>query len=1335
MRSTTLREIQQAFWIGRGAGFELGERASKIYLEYETGAVDAARLEAAVNQLVQRHEMLRAVVAPPGELHIADDARHYAVTVRDLRDRSGAELAAARAAVRRELCGQDRPPDRWPLFDVDLTRLPLGRTLIHLRFDLLVADGASSDVFSRELARLYEAPDAPLAPLALSYTDYVEREPTFAGPDVEEQARKYWSDYVAQLPPAPALPRVHEPGPADCRALMARLAAAEWQAVKAIGHRRGLLPSSILLAAYAEIVAAHAESRRFVLNLPLSSRLPIDDDVQRLIGVFTSPTLFGVDMSGRDSFADRARRLQKELAAHWREGRFARMHGVREYARRMGGQRAAAPVVFTQIPPAPSDAARLFGEMQHWQVQTPQVRLENQVRDAVDGTLLMSWNFAAETFPPGAARRMLDGYVDALHRLADESAWTRTPLAVVPAGDLAVQAELNRTEVALPGPEVLHAGLLRSIAAHPDRIAVIGESRALTYAELGAVSLDLARGLAARGVGPGHLVAIVVHKSWPQVAAALAILRAGAAYVPIDSGLPIRRIRDLLADCGAAAAVTTAELDRALDWPAGLARLVVDEGARPGVADPGEPDPGESRPSDVAYVIYTSGSTGKPKGVVIEHGAAVNTLADVNRRFAMTAADRVLAISSMSFDLSVYDVFGVLGVGGSLVIPDGERLRDPAYLADLVRRHRVTLWNSVPALLQMTAEWTAARGRASGEPASARRDGAGALDSLRLVMLSGDWLPVALPPLLRSICPRATLVNLGGATEASVWSIFHVVERLDPDAPSVPYGRPLANQTFAILDEALEPRPLGVPGHLHIGGRGLAREYLGDPETTARRFFHHPATGERLYRTGDLGRHLPDGTIEFLGREDFQVKIQGHRIELGEIESVLLQHEQVRACAVKAVDGPGGRALAAYVVADGEPAPSAPELARAIQAFARERLPAYMVPPFVVVRDALPLSANGKVDRGRLPDPRSIERVRTGRVAAHGPTEAIIQSIWQEILGCSVSATDSFFDLGGTSFAASRMLLQVEQALGRQVGIAALMRAPTVEALARELSAGEPGRPRMLVPLGPTRSGRPLYLVHPTGGNVLCYAEVARRLDSRAPFALQARGLLAGESPDPSVEAMARSCADAIIAHAPLGSIALAGWSMGGVIAFETARQLRARGAAIELVALVDSVAPALGRSHIPIDEPSLLAAFARDLGLDAGAAAAARRRAERDGIDAALRALFHGDRAGPAAPSSSAETLWRVFRTNLLALRAYEPAPYAGPVTLIRAADGFARGLGAPLLGWPPLVEGGLSAIEVPGDHYSALRISGGRAIAEALEASLAAPRGKSRNLSGRSA
>src|SRR6185295_5739185 len=591
----------------------------------------------------------------------------------------------------------------------------------------------------------------------------------------------------------------------------------------------------------------------------------------------------------------------------------------------------------TQVSPREALAGLEGAELGFVISQTPQVWLDHQVLEDPLG-LSYSWDVVEGLFPPGMIEDMLEAYQGLLERLvAEEDVWQAASPVLPPERQLALFAAANATAGPVPDG-LLHAPFLARALSAPERVAVIAGEVTLTYGELAGRAHALARRLRALGATPSSLVAVVMEKGWEQVVGVLAILISGAAYLPIDPELPRERRFYLFANGGVEIALTQPGLAQELEWPLEVRRLAVSRAAL-AEAD-GRPQPAIQGPRDLAYVIYTSGSTGVPKGVITDHRGALNTVVDVNERFGVGPEDRVLALSSLSFDLSVYDVFGLLAAGGAVVLPEAARSRDPQHWAQLIERHGVTVWNTVPALMEMLADF----GEVTGYRAP----------SLRLAMLSGDWIPLRLPERIQRLAGDATVVSLGGATEASIWSILFPVGEVDPGWRSIPYGRAMKNQTFHVLDKDLLPRPVGVPGQLYIGGIGLAQGYWADPEKTASSFLVDARTGGRLYRTGDLGRYLPDGTIEFLGREDFQVKVGGFRIELGEIEAVLSRHPGIREALVLApAEERGGRRLVAYLV----PAPGGVPDAAELRSFLNDQLPAYMVPADFVVLEAFPLTA------------------------------------------------------------------------------------------------------------------------------------------------------------------------------------------------------------------------------------------------------------------------------------------------------------------------------------------------------------------------------------------
>lgn len=559
---------------------------------------------------------------------------------------------------------------------------------------------------------------------------------------------------------------------------------------------------------------------------------------------------------------------------------------------------------------------------------------------------------------------------------------------------------------------------LGQVERTPHAVAVIDDERTLTYQELHQHAAALASRLLDRGAAPETLVAVIAERGWRQVVAVMAVLLSGAAYLPIDPRWPASRIKQLVEQGGCELALTDSSTPP-------------DTGAEV-LAIPDEPDgdtgferPAHTGASDLAYVIFTSGSTGVPKGVAIEHRAAANTILDINERFGVGPHDRVLGLSALAFDLSVYDVFGTLAAGAALVLPESSANHDPARWAGWIAAQSVTIWNSVPAVFDLLVDTV------ESAPET--------ISTLRLVLLSGDWIPVPLPDRFRALVPDAEIISLGGATEGSIWSIHYPIGTVDPAWESIPYGSPLANQRFRVLDADLTPVPVGVAGELFIAGRGLARGYWRDDERTAAAFLSHPGTGERLYRTGDLGRYDREGQIRFLGRRDAQVKINGFRVEPGEVEAVLLGHSGVSAAAVVARGGTTKR-LVAHVVAPDVPVAE-------LRAYLSERLPRYLVPAVFMPCRALPLSANGKVDRAAL----SASADQPERPIADVPPtglEAELCAIWAAVLDVgSVGLDDNFFELGGDSLASMRLAAAIHRH-GLDVPIATIFDAPTVRELA-----------------------------------------------------------------------------------------------------------------------------------------------------------------------------------------------------------------------------------------------------------------------------------------------
>ncbi|MFB4313918.1 amino acid adenylation domain-containing protein [Actinomadura sp. 21ATH] len=953
-----LTPLQSAYWIGRNPAFPLGGVATFYYREYDRwpGPAgpehDLARLGAAWNRLVAHHPMLRMIVDAEGRQHVLPEVGGYEIAVTDLRGAVDADAVLER--MRHECSHQVRDPARWPLFDVRAAFLPDGRTRIFLGIDVLALDLAGWMQILAEWGELVVDPSAALPRASLTFAEVMRRRAADPEERVRrERDREYWARRASGLPPGPRLPWATDL--AELRGHRfsreaAELSAEQWRALRERAAGNGLSPTGVLLAAFGLVLDRWGAAAPFSLNTTLFDR-PDDPELEHLVGDFTSTILVEVPRpQPAEGFGEFAERVNRRF---WTDMDHRTVSGV-EVLRETGATdlTPSHPVVFTSglglsdqdRPPAGWLGEEVFGIS-----QTPQVALDHIVHDE-GGRLRIAWDAADGAFAEGHVAGMRDAHLRLLRRLADDpGAWTDPGLGWDPA--FLPDEPLERRPFGDAGP-LLDDPLRRAAEKHPGNPALLDGAREVTHAELAERVARIGRELAGTGAGPGDLVAVAFEKGIEQVTALLGVGASGAGYVPVEPSWPAARIASVCEQAGVRRAVVPESSD--VIWPPG-----VDVHRLPasGSLGGGEAEPRVPAPDELAYVIFTSGSTGRPKGVAIEHRAARTTIDDLIDRFPVGPDDRVLGLSAFSFDLSVHDVFGVMGTGAGLVLPDPGRQRDPGHWLDLMERHRVTVWNTAPALMEMLVEY------AEIEPERARA----VLAPLRLVFLSADWIPVTLPDRIRALAPDATLVSLGGATEGSIWSICYPIGEVRPEWASIPYGRALRGQSFHILDERGGPCAVGEVGELHIGGDGLARGYIGDEEQTRERFVTHPVLRRRLYKTGDLGRWRTDGNIEFLGRLDRQVKIRGHRIELGEVESALNRAPGVRQSVALSVRGPDDRPrLVAYLVAaGGGKRPSDEELIVHL----RERVPDYMVPSRVLWLEEFPVTDNGKIDYRALPDP------------------------------------------------------------------------------------------------------------------------------------------------------------------------------------------------------------------------------------------------------------------------------------------------------------------------------------------------------------------------------
>lgn len=1024
-RGHRLTLLQRSYLVGRGSGLESGNVASYIFHEIE-GAWDLDRLEDALRHVVRRHGVLRTRFTPEGrqeELPPPVDVRIGRLDLRrhadpDHRVRELRELRSHRIL----------PADQAPLLVVDATIISDDRMVLHVGHDGLIMDGISMFLFFRAWWAAYQG-DEDAADEA-SFADYVTAAEAARARPEAARSQQYWLSRLDSLPPHPDLPLAAAPSAiASPRFTQhcVRLGPASWGALKERARGAGLTPTCLLMTAYAQTLAYWGAGPRFTLNTTIADRPPIHPRMLDAIGNFCDTMLVEITLDQRLSFIERARALQAQLRRDMQHRHFSGIEVTRELARRRGSvSQARMPYTFNSTigyprPGVDGSALELFGPEVHAVSQTPQVWL-NAFAMEQHGGLVVQLDGVAELFPAGLLGALAEGYQKMLDALGSDAAWDAATFDLLPPEQRARRRLANDT--AAPVPEaMLTDAFVGQVRRAPGAPAIWTTRGVISYGELYRRSCYAAAWLREHGVRRDELVAIVMARGPEQIVGILGTLLAGAAYLPVDADLPGDRRDYMLRDGLVRCALTNTE------WtdPAYQVLRLNEADSADGITKRADVAPG-----DLAYVLYTSGTSGAPKGVMISHHSVVNVVSDCTARFGVGPGDRFFAVSAVSFDLSVYDIFGALSTGAAIVMPDRDLAADPAHWLELCARAEVTIWNSVPAIMSMLHDQAAA-----DDPCE--------LGTLRLIMMSGDRIPPSLPPALRRLNDRAALVSLGGPTETTIWNILHPIGRGDDGSRSIPYGKPNANNRAHVLDPGGNDAPDWVPGEICAAGVGLARGYWGDPARTAEKFVVDASCGERLYRTGDLGHYLPNGEIAILGRNDFQLKVNGYRVEASEVETHLLAHPQVKQAAVVRHHGSHGDRLVAHLAATGPPRPPDTEL----QQLLRRHLPGYMVPSVIVWHESLPLTGNGKVDRRALGAASAPRPAQRAAAEATPEIERAVAELWTSALGVDeVVPTSNLYDLGGDSIAAVRILTAVRKRFGVTIPLDLLPEVDTVRKMA-----------------------------------------------------------------------------------------------------------------------------------------------------------------------------------------------------------------------------------------------------------------------------------------------
>lgn len=1307
-----LSDLQLGFYLADDPYMEFHVRPH-YYLENDRENLDIVRYEAAWNKALLRHRKEINIVNAAMQLQMLRETPSIQCQVRDFRhlDRQAAEreLLQVRAQnMRREL-----PLDRWPWFDVIISLWSEGqfeKARIHYNHNNFFIDGFAMGQLLNEVEAYYQQPDLTLPVLTLSYRDAMLALDALAHSESGEKARRYWFERLADLPPPPPLPQ-KSGMERRCRSRLNRreqiLSAESWKGFKGNAARYGITPTNAVIAAYAEILSAWSHSRHFILSHMVTRRFAeMHPEIQKILGNFASLYPLEIDLREQAPFYQQALQVQTQVMRDIRHLQYGGMQVMQEFNRLKGGF-GTAPVPFVV-------GSVLFSEGYKKSdfscLETSQTMLDHQFWELSDGRYYYVWDLLEDFFPQGLIDSMWQAFSLLLSNLAhDQSLWEQPKLNLLPEATLQPRWQRNQTQAPLP-EGLLHDALQLRADKEAERTAVIASDASLNYGQLDVWSRAVASELIAQQIRQGDLVAVVADRGLTILPAVMGILRARAAYVPVDPALPQERLHYLLNNSGATLILTQRHYVESLRWPEQMKvfcledfqALSVDAIACRGTAE------------DLAYVIYTSGSTGRPKGVMIDHRGAMNTIVDINQRFSIGSEDKIFAVSSFSFDLSVYDIFGSVAAGATLIYPNPAAALNPAHWLDLMLRETVTIWNSVPALMSLLVD-------------SALRQNI-CLPALRVVLLSGDKIPLDLPNSIRRIAPNAKIFSLGGATEASIWSIYYPINEVDPAWVTIPYGFPMLNQRWHILDDAGRPTPTWVPGELYIAGDGLALGYWRDTQKTANSFVTNPENGERLYRTGDLGRYWPDGCIEFLGRVDFQVKIRGHRVELGEIEAALLEHPAVKENVVTAqiVAGKNVQQLVAYIVLH-----DAHVGIETLQSFLQKKLPAYMLPTAWCFLDALPVTANGKLDRKHLPAIDVMTDTATTKprtyTAPNNAQEQGLADIWSQVLALpQIGVEDDFFEIGGQSFDAVRIFAMIKETYGVALSLGDIWQARTVRALALRIHDGGASKSRykFLVDIKTMGEGEPLFLVHPAGGHIVGYFELAA-LISCPVYGFQAGGLNKPDADSASIIEMAADYITELKAKQKKGPYRLGGWSSGAIIAFEMAAQLERQGEVVECLLMLDGPAPV---AHSDLNDNKLLHWFLEDLALDLPLDALSETDLSLFPED---QQLSHAIECVAADHNVLLEVdqllpILRVFKNVVKAGSAYQPPQIKTPLMVVRVEDNVVSEFSTHPhcertdWGWGLFSSGHVHTVTVPGTHHNFLTQVYVNAVADFINKSL---------------
>ncbi len=1285
-----------------------GSSAYNIYeVVHLTGLLDRVALEQSLNEIVKRHEVLRTTIPTRDSQPAQAIAPEMTLELRVVDLQAMPDLERVPEARRLARVEVQQPFDlaQGPLLRVALIQLAQKEQVLVLTMHQIICDRWSKMVFFKEVATLYTAfstgKPSPLAELPIQYADFTLWQRQWLESEVGATKLAYWKQQLASAPAMLELPTDRPRPPVQTfRGARQSLVISRplSQALLALSQRENVTLFMTMLAAFKTLLYRYTGQDDILVGSPIANRKM--EEVWGLIGLFVNTLVLRTNLAGDPTFREVLRQVKQVTQEAYINQDIPFEKLVEELAPRHLSHTPLFQVMFIceQEPLKPQQFSDLLPT--RWDCEGEAKFDLTLAIEAGEFGLRGTLEYNSDLFEAATITRMLGHWQTLLEAIAADP---DQRLSLLPLLRVAEQEQIlsawNSTASDKPSSRSIVDLFEAQVAKHPGATAFKSNGEELSYQELNRRANQIAHYLQTLGVGPEVVVGICLERSLDLAVSLLGVLKAGGVYLPLDPSYPQSRLAFMFENAQAAVLVTQKHLAALL--PTANVRVVCldadgDEIARH-QANPISPG---ITPSHLAYIIYTSGSTGKPKGVGVEHRQLLNRFAWMWKEYPFEPGEVCCQNTALNFVDSLWELLGPLLQGVPIVIIPQRVLQEPQALVQVLAAHRVTRIWVVPSLLRLLLD--------------TYPDLQQQLLALKFWAVGGEALSVDLLQRFGQLMPHSRLYNLYGTSE--VWdATCYTSSDLDDELWHVPIGRPISNVQVYVLSPYLQPMPIGAPGELYIGGIGLGRGYLNQPALTTEKFIPNPFSqepGARLYKTGDLARYLPDGNVEYLGRIDHQVKIRGFRIEPGEIETALHQHPGVQQAVVMVrEDVSVEKCLVAYVVLQLQPAPTVGELRR----FLLELLPEYMVPSAFVFLHALPLTPNGKVDRRALPTPNHLRpELELAFVAPRDALETQLTTIWEEVLGIQpIGVKDNFFEMGGHSLLAVRLFAQIEKIFCKNLPLATLFQAPTVEQQANILLHAEwSAHTKPLVKIQSGDSQPPLFSIHGGYSSVLMFYNLARYLGDKQPvYGLQPQGLDGQQIPHTRIEDMAADYIREIRTVQPQGPYFLGGFSMGGKVAYEMAQQLHAQGQKVAMLVLFDTPGPGWLRP-LPV---------AARVSIHLGNLLRLKPKEKLTYIQKKLNRRFYSDHKQPLPKVHYISPLQEAHEQ---ADEDYVPQVYPGRAILFRAIDPFEGWLDwcsvDPELGWGKLVAGGLEVHEVPGNHMSMFTEPYIRVLAEKLRACL---------------